>query len=1028
MRYRPCARKGPPPLLLALGLSLSLLAATSGPLLGQNTQRVVSGTVIDNRTQRPVPGAAVTVDGTDLGALTDNRGRFNLAGAGDGTVSVTVVRLGYREMSLTVPPGTASLMVSLTPLPILLDEIVVTGTAGRATARSLGNAVGIVDAVAREIIAPSPNVQRMISTQVPGVRILSTGGEVGTGGVARIRGASSFSLSGTPLLYVDGIRVNGADGVPGVGFDPLRSPSRINDFNPEDIESIEIIKGPAATTLYGTEASNGVIQIITKRGRQGAPTVEFYVKQGANFLPDPVSLFPRTWRQEGGLFTGGEIVPVNVLQNDLDRGFGSPFRTGHVQSYGANVSGGSDDVRYYMSAGFDRDEGPVVYNWQNKLSGRANISYTPSAAFNLDFSLGLVRSRTQSGTPQQPVSTSILYSCPFSSCEPGSGPQALDGEFRGYFGRTPESFIEDVEAFEEMDRTTFSLGGTHNASEWFMQRLTVGGDFGNARQSSLWRANNSPGSDFPLGRKEVANVRTTYVTVDYQATATFDATSDVQLATTGGAQFYRRQQQGNLSLGEFFPVDGLGTVSSGSQRSAEENFLENRTFGVFVQEQVSWKNRVFLTGAVRGDDNSAFGRDFDFQVYPKLSGSWVISEEPFFERVPLFDQVKLRAAWGKAGQQPDFFAALQTYRPAVGRGGVSIVTPDNLGNPKLEPEVGSEIEFGFDASLWDGRVGLEFTRYDQRRNNAIVPVPAQPSLGFPGLQFLNVGSIKNSGIEIGIHARAFETDDVALDLSLTYATARNEILSLGGQPPLVSDVRIGTFHVEGMPLSGIYHRRVVSADIIEVFPGFNAADPATVMCEGGDIIAGTTNLSLGGGAPVSCDTAPSVFWGQPIPEWEGSASATVTLFQNLQIFGLVDFVGGHNIVAGDLVGNHLFRLNSRAILERNDPILLGYEEIREIWPTGIMNAGWAKFRNLSVTYTVPGDLAGRIGASRMSLTVAGENLGTLWRAESKKFGLRWMDSELVDQVEPDGTPGLSAYSQEGWPQTRRYTVSLRITM
>ena len=162
----------------------------------------------------------------------------------------------------------------------------------------------------------------------------------------------------------------------------------------------------------------------------------------------------------------------------------------------------------------------------------------------------------------------------------------------------------------------------------------------------------------------------------------------------------------------------------------------------------------------------------------------------------------------------------------------------------------------------------------------------------------------------------------------------------------------------------------------------------------------------------------------------GQRERHLTLFQDLQIFGLVDFAGGHTIVVGDLVGAHLFRLNSRAILERTDPILLGYEEIREIWPTGIMRAGWAKFRNLSVTYTVPGGWAERIGASRMSLTLAGENLGTLWRAERRKFGYRWMDSEQVDQRSGfgDETPGLSAYWQEGWPQTRRYTFSMRVTM
>lgn len=1004
----------------------------TAPLAGQATTRTIAGTVTSSRTLQPLPGTGLTIEGTNLQYVTDNRGRFLFANAPAGPVTLIVTQIGYRQLSVTVDPGATMVAIEMRPDPIMLDGIVVTGTAGEATARSVGNAIGIVQAAPREILAPSPNVQRMISAQVPGVRILSSGGEVGTGGVARIRGVASLSLSGAPLIYVDGIRVNGEDGNGwNVGFDPRRGASRINDFNPEDIERIEVIKGPAASTLYGTEASNGVIQIFTKRGRQGAPRIELHMKQGVNYLPDPLSLFPTTFYQEGGLFSGGEIIPVNVLQNDLDRGFGSPFRTGHRQSYGGNISGGSDEIRYYMSAEYGRDEGPVEYNWQNKLSGRANLSYTPNETFSLDFSLGLVRSRAQSASAQQPLTTSIIWACPASSCEPGQGEDGgpsfpgLDGEMRGYLGYTPETYTEDTEAFEELDRTTFSVRASHNPTTWLRHQVTAGGDFGNTRTSGLWRANGSvTGSWYPNGLKEVANLRSTYVTLDYQATATLDATSDLGFSTTGGAQYYRRQQQGAYASGENFPVEALETVSSGALRTGEEDFRENKTFGLFVQEQMAWKNRVFLTGAVRGDDNSAFGRDFDFQVYPKLSGSWVISEEPFFDRVPLFDQLKLRTAWGKAGQQPELFAALQTYRPAVGRDGAATVTPDNLGNFGLEPEIGNEVEVGFDAGILDGRVGLEFTYYNQHRKNAIVRVPAPPSNGFPGFQFQNIGEVKNSGIEIGIDAQAFTSANLSVGFNFTYATAKNEIVSIGGQDPIVNSPV--SFHVQGMPIGGIYTKTVVSADIIEVAPNFMAADPTSVMCEGGDILAGATKLSQGGGLPVPCESAPLVYQGQPIPTWEGSFSATITMFKNFQIFGLVDYAGGHTMNVGDVAAAHIFFLNSRAILERTDPILLGYEAIQEINAPGIMNAGWAKLRNLSLTYTVPPEFAQRMGVSRMLLTFAADNIATIWRAQESSFGHRWMDPEQVDQT--GVTRGLNPYRQEGWPQTRRFTTSLRITM
>ena len=1013
---------------LAAGGAGGLLALllTFAPL---NAQDAITGTVVEGTTQRPLAGAQVLIEGTELGGLTDNRGRFLILNAPSGTQTLRVLMIGFREATATASAD-QPVTIELQETAISLDEIIVTGTVGEQQARSVGNVIGNVDAAVMQERAPSANVQQMLSATVPGVRIMNSSGSIGEGGVMRIRGAASLTLAATPIVVVDGVRVNGQDGdlglLAGVGQDGRRAPSRINDFDPDEIESIQIIKGPAAATLYGTEASNGVIQIITKRGARGAPQVNATIRQGANWLPNPVTLVPPTYYKSAS----GQIVEVNVLKHDKEDTFGlldggrDWFRTGHNQSIGADVSGGTETITYYVSGEVDRQEGPVSYNWQNSLRGRANLTYAPDETLRFDFSMGANRSKLESASAQQPLLTAVIWSCPAPGCEPGSGtPQALDGPSRGYIAYLPEAYEDEIEGITDVDRTTLSFQTSWDAADWMRHRLVFGGDFGNRTNSELYLATGNLGNFFNTGRKTIANERTSFVSADYQVSGDYSPLEGITLSTGAGLQYYSKKSEVLFGRGESFPVKSLETIPSGSTRTADEDYRENKTFGLFVQEQIAIGDRLYLTGAVRGDDNSAFGKNFDFVVYPKFSGSYVISDEEFFrESVGFVQQLKLRAAWGQAGRQPDVFDALRTYEPSVGPGGASTVTPENIGNEDLQPEVGVEVEVGFDASLFDERVGLEFTWYDQTTTDAIVSVPALPSNGFPGVQFQNIGEVKNTGIEIGVNANVFNSDDFSLDLGATFSTSNNEVTDLGGQPAVLEQSTFGQYHALGQPLSGIYMKRIVSATL-------DGDAAANVMCEGGSILSSgeSANISTGGGSPVPCADAPNVYWGQPIPDKEGSAYATLSIGQSLQLYALVDYVGGRTLISGDIAAQHRFFINSRAILERTDPVLLGYETLggAGLWQPGVLDGDFAKLRVVSANYTFPDEWASRLNASRVTLNVAANNLATLWVGQPDGFGVKQMDPEVGTQT--GTTRGLSAYNQEGWPQLRTITTTLRLT-
>jgi TonB-linked SusC/RagA family outer membrane protein len=1016
---------------LLLGLAIWAVPASA--------QDQIGGRVLDANTNQPLSGVQVSIQGTGLGALTQANGTFVVRGLSQSTVTVEALMLGYRTWTGEVSAGTTDLVIRMEPRAVELDALVVTGTAGAQQARSLGNTVGRVRADELNQIAPPSDVESLLTGSVPGMNVAAGGGEIGTGSNIRIRGASSVALSSQPLVYVDGVRVNGSNadtggGVGGVGIDNSVPPSRLNDISPEDIESIEVIKGPAAATLYGTEASNGVINIITKRGSRGSPSFTLTLKQGANWIPDPEEYFPSTYfRCQGtGDCTAGEVTEFNVLREDRIRNGNVWFQTGQSQGYAASVSGGSDEVRYYFSGDWDRDEGIVDYNWQNQMRGRANLNWTPREDFDIQFGVGGVRSKLSSASANQPVTTAILWSC-FGGCEEGQPGNTVDSPQRGYIGYLPEVLADSVEGNQSVNRSTYNATATHRPTSWLTHRLRWGADWTETNNTELYRPINGPGHFVPQGAKSVQRQTTQYITLDYSATGDWAATENLSLSTSAGVQYYQRQFDWVYAQGSIFPVATLETVSAGSQKAAEEGFVENKTLGAYIQEQFSWQNRIFVTAAARGDDNSAFGQNFDFVLYPKLSGSWVLSEEPFLADSELVDQLRFRAAWGRAGQQPDVFAAIRTYEPSVGPGGSSGLRPDNIGNEDLKPEVGEELELGFDASILDDRLSFEVTYYDQTRTDALIEVPVRPSVGFPGTQFQNIGEIANSGFELGVNAAVAQGDGWNLDMSLSLATNSNELVSLGGLAPQILNASnpttgwAGQYYVEGFPLGAIFLKNVVSADIT----GTGASAVATnVMCEGGDIVPGTPSLSRGGGSAVSCDQAPFIYQGAPVPTREATWTSTLTLFDDLQLFAQVDYQGGHTMVNGSAAGAHTFFKVTREIQERDDPILLGYEALgaQGMNQPGLIDASFAKLRRVSASYTLPSALAARFGASNLTLNLSAHNLFTIWQATDEVFGYPIRDPEQRDTGAAGNDPGgLHAYVQEAWPPIKRLLLTVRAT-
>ncbi|MEO8909567.1 MAG: SusC/RagA family TonB-linked outer membrane protein [Gemmatimonadaceae bacterium] len=983
------------PALVALVLLLVAPASAANAQTG-----TVSGTVLD-RGLNPLPNAQVTVQGTRLGTQTDANGRFRIGGVSGTNAVLEVRRLGYKMNTITVAVGTET-RVSLEPASINLDAVVVTGQPGSTARRTLGVDIAQIDASEITAKAPINNVQNLINGRAPGVTILQNSGVIGSGATVRIRGVSSFSLSNQPLIYVDGIRVDNSQGTGPVNQSfGASTTTRWNDFNPDDIESIEIVKGPAAATLYGTEAANGVIQIITKKGQQGKPAWDVTVRGGTNSFANQAD---RLFTNYGPDPVTKQIVSLNIAKREADAG--TPiFQTGQMQSYDVGVGGGSPGFRYRVSGNFKKDGGVTPTNLQKNFGGRANLTLNPTDKLQIESNMGYVTGRADLAAEAGYGGTTwtTYYATPTNLYDSNGTPLPNDG----FYSALPSAYYKQYQMYQDISRFTGSVQITHNPVSWFSQHLTLGTDQGMEDNEELSAVHNDPNFSYFFGFDADSGYKVVGLRQNSLSSLTYGGTVKSQLraisaATSYGVDFFRRNTKYVDAYGQDFPSPGLTALSSTTaQRSGSETSVQNNTVGVYGQEQLGFGDRFFLTGGLRSDNNSAFGANFKRVYYPKVSASWVISEEPFY-RLPFVNTLKLRSAYGQTGQAPLPYSAVPYFTAIAGPGGSAAVTPASRGNPDLGPERGYETEFGFDAGFLKDRAGIEYTHFTGGTRNAILNRPVAPSGGYPGTQLVNAGKIAKHGDEFMVRATAIATLRTTWDLTFSASTNHTKVVDLGGATFISPSANIR--HTVGYPVGAWWGKRVVDATI----------DPTTgkataVFCDPGP----------GGGAQVLCANAPVVFLGSTTPTREGAFTSTLSFFQNFSFYTLVDFKGGYKKLDGNRrVRCHLFiECRENYFPKEFSPAIVGAVSSSAYISDLVNDASYTKLRELSLSYNLPGSFASRLGAARASVSIAGRNLHT-WT------NYKGLEPEASFQ---GGARGFGQWEQDVTPQLRSYVATLRLS-
>jgi len=981
---------------LALGLLTGLTASAWG-------QGIVSGRATDVANGSPLIGARIMVLGTSLTTTTNADGRYRIPGVPAGPVQVRASQIGYASITKGVTvtdQGATTVDFALVLTPYSLDEVVVTAT-GDMAKREVGNAVSTVDAAPLVATTAISNMNDLLVAKAPGVQVLP-GSTTGTGGRVRIRGNSSLSLSNNPIYILDGVRMTSDVNSTSIGIGGS-APSRVNDLNPEDIESIDVVRGPSASSLYGTDAANGVIVIKTKRGKAGRPVWNVYAEQG--FIRDE-NEYPNAYRGwRNGSTTSNTtqcLLAAAVTTNAAARCIqdsvssynlwkdpeSSPLGVGHRNQFGAQVSGGSDAVRYYLSGEWEKETGvlrmPSAFaeriratravseisdeqnhpNMLRRVNLRANLNANLNDKMDVQFSSGFLTSTLR--LPQIDNNAFGIGSNGFGG--PGfknfqvvhvTGQAARNN--LGWRSATPDETFSLIH-YQDVNRAIPTGTFNYRPTSWLSTRVTAGLDFTSRKDTELCRRDECPNIGTAItGFKQ--NNHTTFFayTGDAAATANYKI-GRIGARSIVGTQYSKDNFLQNQAYAENL-TPGATTISAGSIPLAGEATTTSITLGFYAEQQMSWKDRLFVTGSVRSDKNSAFGKQFKRVYYPKVSVSYVLSDEPFFPKSSFLNSLRLRGAFGASGRQPGQDDAILFYTPATSSV-ENVDTPglvlSALGNPTLKPERSQEYEAGFDASFANSRVNFEFTFYDKASRDALISRIIAPSAGTAASRFENIGEVRNRGIEASINAIIVDSKSFGWELTANGSYNKNTLVSLGGLPPSIGTTNSDK---EGYPIQGWWLRPFTYKDVNG--DGIIQGDTATAVRE---LFVGDTN----------------VYVGPPLPPAEFSAFTTMHMFnRRVLVQGLFDAkVGGYQLNGTERIRCQT-RLNCQGDVDPKAPLSEQARAIAvRVHPSAtqygyVEKTNMVRFRELSVTLMLPDKWAHYFSAQGVSFTASGRNLGII---------------------------------------------------
>lgn len=1010
----------------------------SSPLHAQGTTGTIAGRVVDSASAQGVANVNIVLTGFQRGTLSREDGSFTLGGVPQGNYIVRASRIGYRPQTQNVTVtggGTASVQFVMTRQAAVLSELVVTGY-GTQRREAISGSVATVSADQANVGVVT-NANQMIAARVAGVQMTANNGEPGAGIQVQIRGGTSISASNDPLYVVDGVPLQNEATTPpaaGINYNAQLPRSPLNAINPDDIETITVLKDAAATAIYGSRGANGVVLITTKRGStRPAGNMEYDGYIGMASAAKKLDLATGEQYRD---FVNREIA-AGQLPASAATSLGSAntdwqdalLHNGIATNHNLAFSGGSPTTQYRASLNYFDQQGVVIGNGVKRYQGRLNANHDAFSG-KLRLALNLMAARVNNqfaplengGGFTGGLFTNMVI---FNPTLPIKTPTGAYYEIAGQTDvRNPVALVNEIDDVSPENRILGNATGTLSLASNLTAQTTVGVDNNNSIRQ-IYYPSTSP---IASGAKGIARQASLSLNnQNFQQLLTYSphfGRSEVEVV--GGYEYthtdnssFTAQAQGFITNQFLFNNLGSGSALTIPLPSSYENESELASF--FGRANYGFNNKYFLTGVLRYDGSSRLAPGHKWELFPAISGSWRLSEESFLKD-GIFSNLSLRLGWGKQGNQAvlpyQTQLLLRTDAGAAYPFGGSDVTglrAAQVGNPDLKWETATQTNLGLDYGLWGDRFTGSVEVYNKTTRDLLftVPVP-QPAVVATRLE--NIGSLRNRGVEATIDGELWRRGQRTVTGGLVFSLERNKVLSLGDS----TRKPIQTGWVNGQGQTGQYSQLIAPGHALgsfyaPVFLGVNSSGQQEFAC--------TTATN-----PTACNNGKTTDPTDADRQFVGTANPNFTLgLHNNLTWGHVDAswlwrgeFGGKTFNNTALV----YQTKSDAKQGRNflAAALTDGDSISEpakFSTRWIENRTFARLQNVTVGYTF--NLPSRIMSGQTArVYLSGDNLLLL-------TGYDGLDPEVYStNGDPSGSIATRGLDYVTYPRARTYTFGVHV--
>jgi TonB-dependent starch-binding outer membrane protein SusC len=1047
--------------LLAVALSLALAPAAAFAQGG-----TIRGVVTEQGSGQPLQGVSVSVVGTNQTVVTNQEGRYAITNVTAGSRTVRAARIGFAASTRTVTVGAQPVEANFTLSPDVLglDELVVIGYGQTERRNAAGGAIASVRPAEQTADLPTPSINEVLQGRVAGVQVQQNSGTPGSAISVRVRGASSIEAGNQPLYVIDGIPLIqgdfspfGEDFLGGQGIDALA------DLNPNEIESIEVLKDASAAAIYGSRASNGVVLITTRRGRAGdRPEIQFNTYYGtqepwrvpgfAN-AAEYLELYEEAWVNDGS----ADATGIGNLFEFYEEAYGLEFDTSGetdtdwldeviepagIASIFGSITGGTERTRYFVSGSRLVQDGIVQPQGYDRMNGRLNLDYSVNDRLTLGTSVGLTRSVTDRAASDNSIVSPFANAIAASPLEPVF---AENGEFHeGQFYTNSIALRQNL-VEERSLRVLGNAFANYQINDWLSARVNTGVDQYNLRSYLYNSPTIFPGA--PTGTGVTGNSYASKVLAEGTLSWDVDVNDANTFSGVLGTSYEDNDTEFNFVQGLGFATPQLrylnsaAVISGGGDGPSEYNMAS-----VFGRATHSWNDRLTTTVNFRADASSRFGENNQWGFFPSAS---VLFRPGGLENLTFLSDLALRASYGLTGNQEGLgnFAALGLYSGGAEYGDRGGLAPLQLPNPDLSWEKTTQLNLGGDVAFFDDRLGVSFDWYRKNTSDLLLARPLPRSTGYTGVTE-NIGAMTNSGVELALRAqlvRSAERDGFNWTSELNVSTNRNRVTRLyGGQAiplGLSSTVRIeedeelGFFY--GYEAAGLFRdeselcltQRDDEGNALETPEQRNARCLASGLAfqSSGTTLGDVRYVDVNGDGVINSEDRTKI--GSPWADYQGGWTNSLS-FRGVDLMAFFQFSQGNDIFngmrfyydnpgySGDNVRDYVLDRYSEDNPDGTHPrvTLDDLNNNGRASSRFVEDGSYVRLKNVVLGYSVPQSFAGRMGFNRLRVYVQGQNLAT-WTDYTG------FDPEVNYAGDTSVTRGYDFYTL---PQSRTISVGLDV--